>query len=185
MHLFENPVPGFRPSPRPVVSRAAGYHRVERRRNKHERDGIGWCGHGGSCRGDDRSGHCRKHGERTTVHEENLDCCPEERLIELARKRKKSFVAKLDEIISLTIDAPSSFGRLFADSTLAGWITLRDKCLGKIILEIHDQPAMAIAVEKISPAASGSVFTSTWNSTRRRCGSSPGSRAGVDPIRHL
>jgi hypothetical protein len=85
----------------------------------------------------------------TSVREENLDVCPEETLIELARARKKSFVAKLDEIISLTIDAPSSFGRLFADSTLAGWITLRDKCLGKITLEIHDQPALAIAVENL------------------------------------
>ena len=85
----------------------------------------------------------------TTQREENLDVCPEETLIELARARKKSFVAKLDEIISLSIDAPSSFCRMFADSTLAGWITLRDKCLGKITLEIHEQPSLAIAVENL------------------------------------
>jgi hypothetical protein len=85
----------------------------------------------------------------TSVRDENLDICPEETLIELARARKQSFVAKLDEIISLSIDAPSSFGRLFADSTLAGWITLRDKCLGKVTLEIHEQPSLAIAVENL------------------------------------
>lgn len=84
-----------------------------------------------------------------SVRDENLDVCPEETLIELARARKKSFVAKLDEIISLSIDAPSSFGRMFADSTLAGWITLRDKGLGKVTLEIHEQPAMAVAVETL------------------------------------
>jgi len=94
----------------------------------------------------------------TSVREENLDACPEERLIELARARKKSFVAKLDEIISLTIDAPSSFGRMFADSTLAGWITLRDKCLGKITLEIHDQPGLAIAVENLPRRLGNRVF---------------------------
>ena len=94
----------------------------------------------------------------TSVREENLDACPEERLIELARARKKSFVAKLDEIVSLTIDAPSSFGRMFADSTLAGWITLRDKCLGKITLEIHDQPGLAIAVENLPRRLGNRVF---------------------------
>ncbi len=85
----------------------------------------------------------------TTQRDENLDICPEETLIELARARKKSFVAKLDEIISLSIDAPSSFGRMFVDGTLAGWITLRAKCLGKVTLEIHEQPAMAIAEETL------------------------------------
>jgi hypothetical protein len=84
-----------------------------------------------------------------SVRDENLDMCSEETLIELARTRKKSFVAKFDEIISLSIDAPGSFGRMFADSTLAGWLTLRDKCLGKITLEIHEQPAMAVAVENL------------------------------------
>ena len=85
----------------------------------------------------------------SSEREENLDMCSEETLIELARARKKSFVAKLDEIISISIDAPGSFGRMFADSTLAGWITLRDKCLGKVTLEIHEQPAMAVAVETL------------------------------------
>jgi hypothetical protein len=81
--------------------------------------------------------------------EENLDIQPEEVLIELARTRKKSFVAKYDEINSLTIDAPGGMARLFADSTLAGWLTLRDQCLGKITVEIHEQPAMAVAVENL------------------------------------
>ena len=38
---------------------------------------------------------------------------------------------------------------MFADSTLAGWIALRDRTLGKITLEIHEQPALAVAVETL------------------------------------
>jgi len=85
----------------------------------------------------------------SSERDENLDICDEETLIELARSRRKSFVAKLDEIISVSIDAPGSLGRMFADSSLAGWITLRDRCLGKVTLEIHEQPAMAVAVETL------------------------------------
>jgi hypothetical protein len=88
-------------------------------------------------------------GSAATERDEHLEAYPEETLIELARTRKKSFVTKYDEIISLAIDAPGSLARMFADSTLAGWITIRDKCLGKITAEIHEQPALAVAAENL------------------------------------
>src|SRR5690349_1678031 len=78
---------------------------------------------------------------------ENFDLCSEEELFELAKQRRKSFVSKNDEIQSVTIEAPSSFGRLFANSSLAGWITLRDRKLGKISMEIYDQASMSVAVD--------------------------------------
>ena len=73
--------------------------------------------------------------------------CSEEELFELARTRKRSFVSKYDDVSSIAITAPSGWDRLFAPSTLAGYITLRDKTLGKVKMEIHDQAAMSVAVD--------------------------------------
>jgi hypothetical protein len=73
----------------------------------------------------------------------------EEQLFELAAARKRSFVAKNDEIVSLAITAPGSLRRMFADNTLAGWITLRDKVLGTVRMEIRGQSAMSVAVDAL------------------------------------
>lgn len=73
----------------------------------------------------------------------------EDRLIELARTRKRSFVSKYDEIKSVSIDAPGGFGRLFADRTLVGWINLRDQVLGKVTLEVRDPVAMSVAIDAL------------------------------------
>jgi len=78
---------------------------------------------------------------------ESFDLCSEEELFQLAKERRRSFVSKTDEILSVSIDAPGSFGRLFANSSLAGWITLRDRKLGKVAMDIHDQAAMSVAVD--------------------------------------
>jgi hypothetical protein len=80
---------------------------------------------------------------------ENFDMCSEEELFQLAKKRRRSFVSKADEILSVSIDAPSSFTRMFGSSTLAGSITLRDRKLGKVVMEIHDQAAMSVAVDAL------------------------------------
>jgi hypothetical protein len=81
--------------------------------------------------------------------EESFDMCSDEQLFEIARSRKRSFVAKDEEIRSLTVDAPGFWGRMFGDRTLAGWITLRDSCLGKLKLELHDQSSMSVAVDAL------------------------------------
>lgn len=78
--------------------------------------------------------------------EVGFDLRSDEELFEIARVRKRSFVAKDEEIKSLSIDAPGAWGRFFS-GTKAGWITLRDSCLGKVSMEIRDQAAMSVAVD--------------------------------------
>jgi hypothetical protein len=85
----------------------------------------------------------------TPDRETGFDLCDEDQLFELARTRKRSFVAKLDEIRSVSIDAPGSFGRIFADRSLVGWITLRDSTLGKVTMRIRDPLAMAVAIDAL------------------------------------
>jgi hypothetical protein len=80
---------------------------------------------------------------------ENFELCSEDELFELAKKRKTSFVAKNDEITSVSIDAPRGFSRLFVDSTLAGYIIIRDRRLGRLTLEVHDQAALSVAVDAL------------------------------------
>ncbi|HMC11308.1 MAG TPA: hypothetical protein VKH44_08455, partial [Pirellulaceae bacterium] len=75
--------------------------------------------------------------------------CSEDELYQLASQRRKSFVAKNDEILSVTIDAPGTFTRMFGCSKLAGYITLRDHKLGKVKMEIYDQAAMSVAVDSL------------------------------------
>ena len=73
----------------------------------------------------------------------------EEELYALARQRKKSFVAKADNIEWISIDAPSGLSGMLADSKLAGWISFRESKLGKRTLEIYDQAAMSVAVDAL------------------------------------
>jgi hypothetical protein len=96
-------------------------------------------------------------GSPADAHE-NFDLCSEDELFELAKKRKTSFVAKNDEIQSVSIDAPRGIGRLFADSTLAGVITVRDSRLGKLKLEVHDQAALSVAVDALPRRFEGRCF---------------------------
>jgi hypothetical protein len=81
--------------------------------------------------------------------ETGLDAKGEDELLELARERGKSFVSKLDEIRSVSIDAPGFFGMMFGDSTLQGTITLRDRKLGKVLIDIRDASAMSVAVDAL------------------------------------
>jgi hypothetical protein len=82
--------------------------------------------------------------------EASFDLMQEEELLELARQRRKSFVCKLDEILSATIKAPSFFSRTLGDNSLAGIITLRDRSLGKIVMEVRDQTHLAVAVDALA-----------------------------------
>jgi hypothetical protein len=89
---------------------------------------------------------------------ENFDMCSEDELFALAQKRRRSFVSKADEIMSVTIDAPRGLSRLFANSSLAGYITIRDRKLGKVSMEIHDQAAMSVAVDALPRRFGERVF---------------------------
>jgi hypothetical protein len=80
---------------------------------------------------------------------ENFDSYNEDQLYQLAASRKRSFVAKIDEIISATIRAPGAWSRLFVSSGLAGWVTLRDRKLGRVTMEIHNQADLSVAVDAL------------------------------------
>jgi hypothetical protein len=77
------------------------------------------------------------------------DLLDEDELFELAGSRKRSFVAKNDDIRSVSIDAPSGWDRVFGDRNLAGWITLRESSLGQVKIEIRDQSALSVAVDAL------------------------------------
>ena len=85
----------------------------------------------------------------TMEAESGLDMYGDEELFELARVRKRSFVSKYEDVRSVVITAPSGWDRLFASSTLAGYITLRDRAIGKVKMEIHDQAAMSVAIDAL------------------------------------
>ncbi len=89
---------------------------------------------------------------------ENLDMYSEEQLFQLAAQRKRSFVARNDEIQSVSIDVPGTWNRLFASSTLAGWISIRDRKLGKVAMEIHDQADLSVAVDALPRRFGDRVF---------------------------
>ncbi len=74
----------------------------------------------------------------------------DDELFELARERRKSFVSKLDEIRSVTIDPPGLMDRIIGDGSLAGSITLRDRSQGKIFMDVRDQADMAVAVDGLA-----------------------------------
>ncbi len=90
--------------------------------------------------------------------ETGLETLREEELFELARTRKKSFVSKIEEIVSISIDAPGSWGRMFNDSSLAGWVTVQDRTLGKVKMEIRDQASMSVAVDSLPRRFGDRVF---------------------------
>jgi hypothetical protein len=73
----------------------------------------------------------------------------EDELFDLAASRKRSFVAKNDDIRAVLIDAPSGWDRAFADRNLAGWITVKESTLGKVKMAIHDQSALSVAVDAL------------------------------------
>jgi hypothetical protein len=78
----------------------------------------------------------------------DFDIKSDDELLKLAGERKQSFVAKQEEIVKLTIDPPGPIARLLGTS-VAGVITLRDRALGTIAMEIRDQFPLAIAVESL------------------------------------
>ena len=91
-----------------------------------------------------------RYGERPEDKwETGLDALSEDELLDMAKSRRKSFVAKNAEISAVSIDAPGAFSRALGDSSLQGTITLRDRTLGKVSLEIRDAAAMSVAVDAL------------------------------------
>lgn len=81
--------------------------------------------------------------------EERYDTCSEDELLDLAAARKKSFCAFYDKITSVSLDAPSFWGRNFGDGRTVGWITLRESTLGKVTMEVRDASEMSVAIDSL------------------------------------
>lgn len=82
---------------------------------------------------------------KTVEEEENFETAANDQLLALARTRKRSFISLNDDIRSISINAPSAFGRMFGSA--AGSITIRDNRLGKITIEVKDPSSLASIVE--------------------------------------
>lgn len=81
--------------------------------------------------------------------ESGLELKADEELLELARSRKKSFVVQHEEVLSISIDPPSGWDKLFGHRTLAGWITIDTMSQGKLVLEFREAAIMAVAAESL------------------------------------
>lgn len=78
----------------------------------------------------------------------------DDQLIQIARGRKHSMVALYDDIESASIDAPSTMDKIYRGRGLVGWISLHEKTLGKLKMEVRDLSSMAMAM-KILPSRLG------------------------------
>ncbi len=80
-------------------------------------------------------------GDAPTRKESGLETRSDDELFELARTRKRSFVAERGEIESVSIDAPGLF------SSAWGKVIIRDRRLGKLTLAIPDRTSMTVVVD--------------------------------------
>ena len=81
--------------------------------------------------------------------QERYDRCSEDELLDLARTRKKSFVALYDQITAVSLDLPGFFAKIFGDGRTVGVITLRENKVGKVTMEVRDPSEMAVAMEAL------------------------------------
>jgi hypothetical protein len=78
--------------------------------------------------------------------ESGLETLSDEELFALARNRKRSFVAERDEIESVSIDPPRGLSSLI-NSRLLGIVTIHDRRLGKVTLQLSDRTAMSVVID--------------------------------------
>jgi hypothetical protein len=81
--------------------------------------------------------------------EERYDLCSEDELLDLAAQRKKSFVAFYDQISNISLDLPGFWGRTFGDGRTVGIITLQEKSVGKVAMEVRDASEMSVAIDSL------------------------------------
>jgi hypothetical protein len=71
----------------------------------------------------------------------------------MAREPKHSLVANYDDVITASVDPPG----FFAGRSLVGLISLRERSLGKLNLEIYDRMSMDTAIETLTGKLGGRV----------------------------
>jgi hypothetical protein len=81
--------------------------------------------------------------------EPNYDLCSEDELLELARTRRRSFVAFYDDIKSISLNPPGFLARLLGDRSTAGYVKLRERKLGTVEMEIREASEMVVAIDTL------------------------------------
>lgn len=84
---------------------------------------------------------------RPVEEDENFEMSSNDHILSLARTRKGSFICLSDDIRSVTITAPGIIGRMLG--SVAGWITIRDKRVGKVTVEVKDHNSLSSIVEAL------------------------------------
>jgi hypothetical protein len=100
--------------------------------------------------------------------ESGLELKSDDELLELARKRRKSFVIKHEEVLSASIDPPSALDSMFGHRTLAGWITIETMSHGRLRLEFRSAAEMAVAAESLPPRYGSRVLVNAELDVRRK-----------------
>lgn len=73
----------------------------------------------------------------------------DDELVELARQRQHSFVARYDDIKWIRIERPDALERLLFGETLQGMITFRERTVGKVTIYIYDHQSMQTAIDAL------------------------------------
>jgi hypothetical protein len=81
-----------------------------------------------------------QRGPRYDMHDDDT-------LLEMARGSRYSFVSLYGDVKYVSIDAPGFWAGLFGSGKTAAWITLRDRAIGKVQMEIRDVAAVMAAIE--------------------------------------
>ena len=90
---------------------------------------------------------------------ENFNLCTDDEIIALARQRKGSMLSEYADITSVNIDGPSFSVRMFSSSKLIGNVTIRDRTVGKLVLEITSVHAMLTAMQALKAKLGDRVKT--------------------------
>jgi hypothetical protein len=95
---------------------------------------------------------------------EMLNLRSDAELIYLAKKRKRSFVSEYKDVKWARIEAPSSFSKLFSTKELAGTITVRDRTIGTLVLELPKPNDMMVAISLLQRRLGDRVkVNAVWN----------------------
>ncbi len=91
---------------------------------------------------------------KSVRHEAALDLSSamlgNEEVVELARERKRSFVARYDDMQSAHIEPPGEFERFLYGNHYQGTVTFREKTVGKVTIHIYDRQCMDTAIDAFS-----------------------------------
>ena len=92
----------------------------------------------------------RRNAKRKTTLDLSNALLSNDELVELARQRKRSFVAQYDEIKWARIEPADTLERMLYGGQYQGTITFREKTVGKVTIQVYDQQCMETAIDAFS-----------------------------------